>query len=347
MVFKQLIPSVLVLALSACQNTSMLAEAEQTHHLSQSVYLVEYQAASHFSQQATLLADTFSHFCQNESEVETDDIQMLREQWQQTMVAWMALQGQERGPAKALAQSWNVQFWPDKKNTTGRKMSTLTQTDKQWTTEEIAANSVTVQGLGAIEWLLYDTASPLTSNKQRLCNSSIAISENLATNAAAIHNAWHLNPWKQLDATNWTSEYIALLSNQLEFSMSKLSRPMANIGQPRPYFSESWRSKTSLSNLKANVVAMQSLYLANGNGLDKMLRDKGLVNLADRVKTQYANLVETWPQESSLFDMLQTKEGYRTALSLYNKFEQLKYLLHDEVSVELAVVIGFNATDGD
>ncbi|MBF4301886.1 iron-regulated protein A, partial [Vibrio anguillarum] len=43
----------------------------------------------------------------------------------------------------------------------------------------------------------------------------------------------------------------------------------------------------------------------------------------------------------------QTKTGYREVLALYNKFEQLNYLLHDEVAVELGVVIGFNATDGD
>ncbi|POB68772.1 iron-regulated protein A, partial [Vibrio vulnificus] len=35
------------------------------------------------------------------------------------------------------------------------------------------------------------------------------------------------------------------------------------------------------------------------------------------------------------------------ALTQLRKLEQLKYLIHDEVAVELGVVIGFNATDGD
>jgi predicted lipoprotein len=45
--------------------------------------------------------------------------------------------------------------------------------------------------------------------------------------------------------------------------------------------------------------------------------------------------------------MLQTKQGYRNAYSQYNKLEQLKYLIHEEVAIELGVIIGFNATDGD
>ncbi|NMU18464.1 iron-regulated protein A, partial [Vibrio parahaemolyticus] len=52
-------------------------------------------------------------------------------------------------------------------------------------------------------------------------------------------------------------------------------------------------------------------------------------------------------EDKSLFAALQTKEGYRMVLSQYNKLEQLKYLIHEEVAIELGVVIGFNATDGD
>lgn len=258
----------------------------------------------------------------------------------------MALQGQERGPQAALAQSWNVQFWPDKKNTTGRKMSALIKQDKQWQAQEIAKQSVTVQGLGSIEWLLYDKQSDIASNLST-CHTAVAISENLANNAHAIASSWQVNPWLELDQKGWDSEYIALLSNQLDYSMKKLSRPLAKVGKPRPYFAESWRSKTSMSNLKANIAAMQALYLANGEGLDNLLRTRGKQQLADSIVHQFEYTLETWPTEASLFDLLQTKQGYQTVLAQYNKLEQLNYLIHEEVAIELGVVIGFNATDGD
>ncbi|MCS0028810.1 imelysin family protein [Vibrio alginolyticus] len=332
------------LSLVGCQSTvgSRSAKPESTSHISQAVYEVEFQSAQTFLAQTTELEQSFADYCTSETK---DDAQ-VKQQWHQTMLTWMALQGQERGPATALEQSWNVQFWPDKKNTTGRKMSVLTKSDQVWSAEKISTQSVTVQGLGALEWLLYDKASTLSSNSNT-CATGIAIAENLENKAQIIADSWAQNPWKSLEMTEWKSEYISLLSNQLDYSMKKLSRPLAKIGKPRPYFSESWRSETSLSNLKANLEAMEALYLANGNGLDALLREQGHVDLADRVVHQFEMALETWPEDKSLFTALQSKEGYRMVLAQYNKLEQLKYLIHEEVAIELGVVIGFNATDGD
>ncbi|WP_260261839.1 imelysin family protein [Vibrio intestinalis] len=334
--------SILALAvLSGCQTTSQTVVADDTSHVSRSVYLVEFNAAQKFDVQASQLEQSMTDFCEGNS-----DVQTVQRHWHSTMESWMALQGQERGPQAALAQSWNVQFWPDKKNTTGRKMSALIKQDKQWQAQEIAKQSVTVQGLGSIEWLLYDKQSDIASN-QSTCHTAVAISENLANNAHTIASSWQVNPWLELDQKGWDSEYIALLSNQLDYSMKKLSRPLAKVGKPRPYFAESWRSKTSMSNLKANIAAMQALYLANGEGLDNLLRTRGKQQLADSIVHQFEYTLETWPTEASLFDLLQTKQGYQTVLAQYNKLEQLNYLIHEEVAIELGVVIGFNATDGD
>ncbi|EPW6853319.1 imelysin family protein [Vibrio parahaemolyticus] len=335
---------VATLSLVGCQSTtgSSDAQPEQTSHISQAVYEVEFHAAQSFLSQASQLEQSFADFCL----ASKNDAEPVQQQWHNTMLAWMALQGQERGPATALEQSWNVQFWPDKKNTTGRKMSALTKVDKVWTVEEISTQSVTVQGLGALEWLLYDDASTLNTNSN-VCASGVAIAENLHDKAQIIANSWAQNPWKSLQKTEWESEYISLLSNQLEYSMKKLSRPLAKIGHPRPYFSESWRSETSLSNLKANLESLHQLYFANGKGLDALLRAQGKTQLADRVAYQFDMALETWPEDKSLFSALQSVDGYRLVLAQYNKLEQLKYLIHEEVAIELGVVIGFNATDGD
>ncbi|CAH1531981.1 Iron-regulated protein A precursor [Vibrio harveyi] len=332
------------LSLAGCQSTngSSSVEPESTSHISQNVYEVEFNAAQAFVTQTTKLEQSLTEYCASQMKGDAQ----IKQQWHQTMLAWMALQGQERGPATALEQSWNVQFWPDKKNTTGRKMSVLTKSDQIWSAEDISTQSVTVQGLGALEWLLYDKASSLSTNSNT-CATSVAIAENLNNKASIIADSWAQNPWKSLDMTEWESEYISLLSNQLEYSMKKLSRPLAKIGKPRPYFSESWRSQTSLSNLKANLEALQALYLANGSGLDALLREQGHSELADRVVHQFDMALDTWPEDKSLFAALQTKDGYRMVLAQYNKLEQLKYLIHEEVAIELGVVIGFNATDGD
>ena len=319
--------------------------ADQASNSSQVVYQLEAKAATHFLNQTRSFSEEFMSRCQ------LGDMVMLRQQWLKMMDAWMSLQGQQRGPEKALEQNWNVQFWPDKKDTTGHKMRTLAQNATLWNLDSIAKASVTVQGLGALEWLLFDSKSPLlsgdSSSERPVCRLGEAISINLENKANIIATEWQKNPWSEFNQATWVADYVALLSNQLEFTLSKLVRPMATIGKPRPYFSESWRSLNSLNNIKVNIQAIQRLYLANGQGLDALLRQKGLEDVASRVTNQLESVLDNWPEEADLFNSLQTKEGYRSALSLRNKLEQLSYLFHDEVAVGLGVVVGFNATDGD
>ncbi|WP_023603143.1 imelysin family protein [Aliivibrio logei] len=324
--------------LTACQSTT--SEQPDSIQMVDHVYFIEKQSAERLAASSQRLSDKFAAYCtsgQHKGE--------LTEQWQQTMEAWMALQGQERGPESALSLNWNMQFWPDKKNTTGRKMSQLLTKDQEWNIPEIQRQSVTTQGLGAIEWLLFDDASTLPSEGS--CELGSAITSNFSLNAQKIAQAWQTNPWDEVDEIMWLNEYVALLANQLDYSMKKISRPLAKIGQPRPYFSEAWRSETSLLMLEKNVEAMQALYLANGFGLDHHLRMEGHVDLADRIVDHFSSTLETWPESPSLFTTLQSKLGYQQTLSLYNKLEYLKYLIHEEVAIELNIAIGFNATDGD
>ena len=329
-----------VVLFTACQNTNDANQIPSSSNMIEHVYYIEQQSAVRLEKSSQLLANNFSAYCTGE--VEKD---IVVKQWQQTMQSWMALQGQERGPEDALSLNWNIQFWPDKKNTTGRKMSQLLKQNQTWDNDLIQQQSVTTQGLGAVEWLLFDDASTLPQVDS--CQLGQAITANLALNTQKIVQAWQINPWSQLNETMWLNEYIALLANQLDYSMKKLSRPLANIGHPRPYFSESWRSETSLTWLKYNVMAMRDLYLANGSGLDNYLQAQGHSDLAERIEDHFNSTLETWPESSSLFSALQTKSGYQDTLSLYNKLEYLKYLIHEEVAIELNIAIGFNATDGD
>lgn len=329
--------------LAGCQasNDAEKPRPMPSNHQSQSVYEIQFQSAERFSDSMLKLRDQSVRYCDSQSSLE--DVKIT---WRQGVENWMHLQGQERGPSDALEQNWNIQFWPDKKNTTGRKMATAVKT-KTWDMTSIQSQSVTVQGIGSVEWLLYDSSSTFSKGERVDCGLLLAITDSLVDRSNTVLQAWSTNPWIELDTASWHGEYLALLTNQLDYSMKKLSRPLAKIGAPRPYFAESWRAKRSLSNLKENLVAMQALYLAQGNGLDAILRANGEETLADDIAQQFKDTLETWPQETSLFDMLQSKAGYRSALAQFNKLEQLKYLIGEEAAIKLGVVIGFNATDGD
>ncbi|HGP5080327.1 TPA: imelysin family protein, partial [Vibrio cholerae O1] len=108
---KKTVTLLAVSLLAACQS------APDMEHPSQAVFELERESAHLLAEQTKQLQQRMAHYCQ----APTTDISALKQEWQASMQGWMALQGQQRGPSAALDLSWNMQFWPDKKDTTGHK----------------------------------------------------------------------------------------------------------------------------------------------------------------------------------------------------------------------------------
>lgn len=162
---KKTVTLLAVSLLAACQS------APDMEHPSQAVFELERESAHLLAEQTKQLQQRMAHYCQ----APTTDISALKQEWQASMQGWMALQGQQRGPSAALDLSWNMQFWPDKKDTTGHKMKQLLAKPPVWEVDDIAKQSVAVQGLGALEWLIFDSASPLLTAPQQACPAAMAI----------------------------------------------------------------------------------------------------------------------------------------------------------------------------
>lgn len=310
--------------------------------ISQTIHQQHLAAANQFSSAAAELNTSMAALCKQDSAVSLESVQQA---WSDTMQSWMPFQGREKGSEAALALSWQIQFWPDKKNTTGRKLGQLLKQDNAWTADDLASQSVAVQGLGAAEWFLYDNPQSLQSMEG--CQLAGAVTAHIKQSSDALVGAWQENPWQIMTPELALSEYLGALNNQLDYSIKKLQRPMGKPGIPKPYQAESWRSGTSMLNLKASVTAMQQLYLADGHGLDQLLRSKGYPETADRLVSQFANLLASWPKEPSMTAMLKSREGYRELITIFNGLEYIQFTLQDEVAPELGIVVGFNATDGD
>ncbi|MCQ1057280.1 imelysin family protein [Photobacterium sp. DNB23_23_1] len=313
-----------------------------TNKTSQTIHQQHLAAANQFSAAASRLNTSMAALCQKDSTASLETVQLA---WAHTMQSWMPFQGREKGSEAALALSWQIQFWPDKKNTTGRKLSQLLKQDNVWTVDDLTSQSVAVQGLGAVEWFLYDNPQALQSEKG--CQLAEAVTTHVNQSGNTLVSAWQENPWQTMTPELALGEYLGALNNQLDYSIKKLQRPMGKPGTPKPYQAESWRSGTSMMNLKTNVTAMQQLYLADGYGLDQLLRHKGYAETADRLVDQFTNLLATWPKEPSMTSMLKSREGYRQLIAIFNGLEYIQLTLQDEVAPELGIVVGFNATDGD
>ncbi|MGF1685721.1 imelysin family protein [Photobacterium japonica] len=356
----------LTLLLAGCEPFSLTTaqKASSADHtaLSTVMWQQSYQGASAFAQASQRLAYTVTVYCQRDADNETlSPFLPMQQAWRDTMTAWMTLQGRDKGDEAAIALSWHIQFWPDKKNTTGRQLTQWLKKEQSEGVEDVAQASVAVQGLGALEWFLYDQPKALQTPNG--CQLATAISQHLAQTGQSLQAVWQVNPWKNLSEKRVLGIYVGALNNQLDRTVKKLTMPLGKPGYPKPYQTEAWRSGTSMRHLKASVMALQQWYLGKtlradsigfsdvnvgtAVGLDALLRQQGEGQTADRIALRFEALLADWPAEPSMAVMLKTRAGYRELLNLYNGLEYIQLALHDDVAPSLGIVMGFNATDGD
>ncbi|OBU26432.1 imelysin family protein [Photobacterium aquimaris] len=342
--YKKRLSSLLLVGImaSGCDTQTRLDSHITPTAVLENVHQLSLSTARLFAQQTQQLQHQTQLLCQQYSQ---QQLTLTRQQWQQAMKTWVGLQGREKGSEAALALSWNIQFWPDKKNTTGYKLRQLIKQNKQWQSGELAQQSVAVQGLGAVEWFLYQQPQSLKNDNE--CQLTEAITAHLATTAQTLAQAWQHNPWHSLSNSLALAEYLAAINNQLDYTIKKLVKPMGKPGNVKPYQAEAWRSQTSLANLKASIESLQALYIANGTGLDALLREQGYQATAQRIKQRFTLLLADWPTSSSMVTLLNTKQGYRELINIFNGLEYIQLALHDDVAAQLGIVMGFNATDGD
>ncbi|NLS14803.1 imelysin family protein [Vibrio sp. SM6] len=270
----------------------------------------------------------------------------IRRQVNTVMLGWMPLQGIVSGPAAASDRYWQVQFWPDKKNTTGRQLTVLLKQNRAWQLEWLVEQSVAAQGLGALEWLWFDEQAKTWSFEQR-CQASQVIAANLSQNAKSIYMAWQENPWRELNNAQWKAEALSLMVDQLDLVMKKMALPLGKNGKTKPFFSEAWRSQTSLVLLKTNLTQLEAQFWIPKSGVRALLQAQKQDVLAERIAKQFKQILADWPTKRSLVNALNSQEGHRAMIQRYNQVEHLHYLLSEPAANALGVLVGFNATDGD
>ncbi len=102
--------------------------------------------------------------------------------------------------------------------------------------EFMATQSVAAQGLGAMEWLLYDKSAD--HREERFCQLGEAVSGHLVATSGLLVDAWSQDPWGGAPEKVRKDAYFRVLTNQFDFVMKKLARPLGKPGSPKP---TNWR----------------------------------------------------------------------------------------------------------
>ncbi len=312
---------------------------------------------------AQMAADSAA-LCQNASSA---NLTVAQESYHRAMDAWQSIQHIRFGPIENLMRSFSVQYWPDKKNLTGKHINGLLakQDDANLTQEFFRNASIAVKGLPAVERLLFDKAGlPAFADNSYQCRLNASISQYLASLGKHTAMEWQDyatsfstpgdgNSYYETDIEASTDLLKALVEPVEVIRDLKLLRPLGTAaknvnGKVKPRRSESWRSSRSLRNIDMNVATLHDLYSGQGDASFKaLLSNAGHQALADSIEANFVSVekdLKAIPRP--MFTTLEQPATRQQLRDLSAKMKTLQYALSDAVQL-LDLQLGFNSRDGD
>lgn len=299
-----------------------------------------------------------------------DTMQSLKPHWESTMSAWQEIQWVTYGPITESSRQWQLEFWPDQKNIIGRKMKALLAKDTV-SEEDLKKAGAIVQGLTALEYLIYDE-SAATTDPTKSCHLAQMISNSLAQTTQQVANEWvefgdeqlaqsqnqaEISPEKiSENTTQLLSAHLnhlnlivhKKLENPLAVSLTKETEAASHKkSRPNAYFLESWRSGQSYQNVKDNYASLKTFLL--DDGFIQYLKDQGHEKIAVQIEKKLNEIDPLISEEAYFsFTQIQNKEWNKDkSQTLFIKLHDLNKLLAKDVVNALGILISFNASDGD
>ncbi len=346
---KLLFTSLAALALGACSPQD--PQAVTSAAIAKSVILPTYTRWVEADKQ---LAVSALAYCQGKETLETARADFLHAQ-----KAWAELQPLLIGPLAEGNRSWQVQFWPDKKNLVGRQVEQLVVAQPQIDAAALAKSSVVVQGLSAYEYILFD-AKPDVANadqKAKYCPLLIAIGERqkqlaeeiLQTDGMLAQMTKFPNQ-RYADSHEAIADLLRVQVTALDTLKKKLGTPMGrqSKGVPQPFQADAWRSQSSLTALEASLAAAKTVWEGVDNKGLRGLLPAEQKPLADKIDAAYAASLKLFDStQRSLGEMLEDDAGRQQLNDIYDSLNVVHRLHEGELAKALGIQLGFNANDGD
>lgn len=296
-----------------------------------------------FRDESVTLAQTAAAFCDGGAQEPVIDA--LKATW----LAWAPLDAYQFGPIEQQAAALTVNFFPDKKNFTGRA---LYQHLKRPEAEQadpatVAASSAALQGLPAIERLVFEDLPT--------CPALVGVTSNLARIAQALYDGWFApDGWADLvraagpdNAVYLTSaEFSQQALTAIDFSIlrlkdHRLGRPLGTYERAFPKRSEAWRVGLSNQIMIAQLDGITALIEQGfADAISIPARDDAVKIIKD-IQARITSIGAPLPRAVEDPMMRVRVEGVMT------KLDQLKVHMEQKFGRELGVAAGFSAGDGD
>lgn len=294
-----------------------------------------------------------------------DTLQYARKSFSQSVLAWSHIGLVRFGPVTARNRLERILFWPDRRSIGLRQVQRILATKNVTATQTktLHEKSVAVQGLTALEFVLFGTGSKVLQNSGAdsfRCTFGNAIAGNIHHIAVELDAEWRTpngiaqrltSPQADDPEFRTHRDVVNKLVGTLAHGLEALKDIQLNpvLGSSKEKAREKralfWRSQMALKSVRAGFSGLRALYTASGIGAD----------LAEEHR---------WIDEALLFDFANVDKALAsinppvsTALGDDELYEKLRYisvvsltlrnLVAQDLAIALGLSIGFSSLDGD
>ena len=291
----------------------------------------------------------------------------------QLVRAWAGIEFLRFGPLVKANRYEKLNFWPDPRGITLRQVQgVLAKPDAIPDAAQLATHSVAIQGLPALEYVLYREGGLLAGLSNggvaagvtpETCSYAMSVAGNLEQLGSELANEWrpggsYAQQFARPSAGNSlyrsqqevAAEAIKALSTGLQFARDVKLLPVLgeSIEAVKAKRAPFWRSGQSIASMAASVQGMLRFYRAGGYRYegDEIWIDDSIQAELRRIDDNF-KAMQAGSDTLDFVELLSTEDGYRQLTLATLLMKNAKSLVDEHVAPAFGVRIGFNALDGD
>lgn len=315
-----------------------------------------------FAEEAGSLKSNVAALCDGPS---AETLETARNQFKSAVIAYSRVEFVRIGPLGKADRLERLLFWPDRKGIALRQVQTALADEDQTAADPttLKDKSVAMQGLGALEFLLFGTGSDeLATTSGYRCAYARSIVTLVSGLATTLDAEWHdtspdgavahmMSPQPTFDDYRTQREVLERLAATMihgtEAIRDQRISPILSVstGSPKPRSALFWRSNMTVPSLAANFDGIHQFFLAarypEAIGQENSWVSTGSIFEFENAARAAAAIVD--PMEKAVTDKTQL-DALKYLVIITGS---LDHLLGENLAAALGLSVGFSALDGD
>lgn len=292
-----------------------------------------------------------------------DQLKVTRDHFRQTAIAWSEIEWLRFGPIMRENRVERILFFPDRKGTGLRQVQAALAKQDPTVLElpSLQKKSVALQGLGALEFVLFGTGSEaLAKGDDFRCHFAQTIGANLTHISSKVRAQWQSN---QALRDNWTlsvqenvlfrsdKDAMNTLLSTIVHGLEAIKDTRINVflreepKRDRPKSAALWRSQSSLAEISGGLDGIFALYQESGFADLVVEKDPLLDDSIQFEFRQARNTANTF--KGAIKELLADEKQRQRLAYLRLTIRQIVERFDTEFAPAAGLAAGFSFGDGD